>query len=191
MLEGLFDWFQSFGMAFTVLGLSFIFMLDSTVIPTPPEFFAVLAFLIRPSPEWAGILLVAICLSELAGNSIMYSLVKWKRLPGFVERAIKKWIGFLVLKDERIILLNRVAPVMPFTGAFIATCNWNYKKSMLYLAIGCLLKYSALFALVALFDYQFDRDTAQVVSIMAVIMVVALSMLASYIYRKRHGPAGD
>jgi hypothetical protein len=186
MLEGLFDWFQGLGLAFTILGLSIIFMLDSTIIPTPPEFFAVLAFLIRPSLEWALILLVAICIAEIIGNSIMYKLVKWKKLPGFIERAIKKWTSLLFFRDERIILLNRVAPVMPFTGAFIATCNWDYRKSMAYLAVGCWLKYAGLFALVGLFDYTFDRTVAQVVSIVAVFVVVGLSLLASHFYRKSH-----
>src|SRR5207249_9507820 len=37
---------------------------------------------------------------------------------------------FLGVPDERAILLNRIAPVVPFVGAFIATLRWNYRRSM-------------------------------------------------------------
>ncbi len=185
MLEELFDWFQGFGPVVTLLGLFIILVIDAIIFPALPELFAVLAFLMDPTPEWGIILLVTVCIAEIIGNTLLCSLVKWKRLPDFVEKVIKRWTGFIIFSDERIILLNRVAPVLPFTGAFIATCNWSYGKSMLYLAIGGLLKYSALFALVAMFDYRFDRETATMFSIAAVIAVVALSLAASYVMRKR------
>jgi hypothetical protein len=185
MLEGLFDWFQGFGLAFTLLGLFVILVIDAIIFPALPELFAVLAFLIDPSLEWGIILLITVCIAEIVGNTLLYSLVKWKKLPDFIEKIITKWTGFIIFSDERIILLNRVAPVLPFTGAFIATCKWNYRKSMLYLAIGGLLKYSALFAMVALFDYRFDRETAQIFSLAAVVIVICLSLVASYIIKKR------
>jgi membrane protein DedA with SNARE-associated domain len=137
------------------------------------------------SLEWGIILLITVCIAEITGNTILYSLVKWKKLPDFVEKAIKKWTGFIIFSDERIILLNRIAPILPFTGAFIATCKWNYKKSMLYLAIGGLLKYSALLAMVAFFKYSFDSQTAQLVSLAAVVIVICLSLVASYIIKNR------
>lgn len=187
MLEGLFDWFQGFGLTFTLLGLFVILVIDAMIFPALPELFAVLAFLMDPSLEWGLILLLTVCIAEITGNTMLYSLVKWKKLPDFIEKAIKKWTGFIIFNDERIILLNRVAPVLPFTGAFIATCKWNYRKSMFYLAIGGLLKYSALFAMVALFDYRFEPETAQIFSLAAVAAVICLSLLASLIIKKRNG----
>ncbi|MDO9537247.1 MAG: hypothetical protein Q7J68_02890 [Thermoplasmata archaeon] len=189
MLEELFDWFQGFGPVFTLLGLFLILVIDSTIFPALPELFAVLAFLIDPTWEWGAVLLVTACLAEVTGNSFLYFLVKWKKLPDFLEKAIKKWTGFIIFSDERIILLNRIAPVLPFMGAFIATCKWNYKKSMAYLVIGGVLKYSALFLMVGIFDYQFDRNTAQIFSLAAVFIVIALSLLASYILRRRKNAA--
>lgn len=185
MLEGLFDWFLGFGLAFTLLGLFVILVIDAIIFPALPELFAVLAFLIDPSLEWGIVLLITVCIAEITGNTILYSLVKWKKLPNFVEKAIKKWTGFIIFNDERIILLNRVAPVLPFTGAFIATCKWDYKKSMLYLAIGGLLKYSALFAMVAFFDYRFESEDAQIFSLAAVVIVICLSLAVSFIIKKR------
>ncbi len=185
MLEGLFDWFQGFGPGFALLGLFVIMVVDAMIFPALPELFAVLAFLIDPTPEWAAVLLATVCLAEVVGNSLLYAFVRWKKLPEFLERAMKKWTGFIIFSDERIILLNRLAPVMPFTGAFIATCNWNYRKSMLFLAVGGLMKYGALFGLVGLFDYQFDREETQLFSLLAVVIVICLSLAASYALKKR------
>ncbi|MFO7618424.1 MAG: hypothetical protein R6W91_02030 [Thermoplasmata archaeon] len=186
MLEGLFEWFQAQGVIFTLLGMFLIVLMDSTVFPVLPELFAVLVFTADPSLGLGLMMMAAICVAEITGNTLLYSLVKWKRLPDIIEKAMKRWTGFLIVSDERIILVNRFAPIVPYSGAFIATCGWNYRKSMLYLAAGCLAKYSALFALVGFFNYQFDRGTAQMVSIAAVITVIALSLLASHIYRKRN-----
>ncbi len=186
MFEWLFEWFQSFGLGFALLGLFVIFVIDSTIFPALPELFAVLAFLMDPSLEWGVALLVTACLAEIVGNSLLYFLVRRRKLPDFITRAMKRWIRFIFLRDERIILLNRIAPVMPFTGAFMAACKWNYRKSMLYLAAGGVAKYSALFLLIGLFDYSFEREQAQMFSIAAVLAVICVSLLASYIYRKRH-----
>jgi hypothetical protein len=185
MLEGLFDWFQGFGLAFTLLGLFVILVIDAIIFPALPELFAVLAFLVDPSLEWGIILLITVCIAEITGNTLLYSLVKWKKLPDFAEKAIKKWTGFIIFSDERIILLNRIAPVLPFTGAFIATCKWDYRKSMLYLAIGGLLKYSALFGMVAFFDYRFNSEDAQMFSLAAVAAVICVSLAVSFVLKKR------
>ncbi len=186
MLEGLFDWFRGFGLGFTLLGLFLILVIDATVFPALPELFAVLAFLMDPTWEWGAAILMTACLAEIVGNSLLYGLVKWKKLPGAIERIMSKWTEFILLGDERIILLNRIAPVMPFTGAFMAVCRWDYKKCMIYLVIGGLVKYSALLALVGFFNYQFDPDTAQMFSIVMVLAVVCVSIAASYFYRKGH-----
>lgn len=185
----MFELFQAQGLMFTLLGIFIIVIVDSTLFPVLPELFAVLVFTNDPSPELAVMMLAAICLGELAGNTLLYSLVKWKRLPAIVEKAIRKWTDFLIFSDERIILMNRFAPVVPYTGAFIATCKWNYRKAMLYLVTGCVIKYSALFALVGLFNYQFDPATAQMFSLIAVVTVICLSLAASVVYRKKHARA--
>jgi len=185
MLEGLFEWFRGFGPVFALLGLFIIFLIDSTVFPALPELFAVLAFMMDPTPEWGIALLAAACLAELCGNSLLYFLVRGRNLPGFIKRAMRRWTQFIFLKDERIILLNRIAPVMPFTGAFMAVCKWSYGRSMLYLAAGGLAKYSALFLLVGALDYRFEREAAQTFSLAAVAIVICISLLASYAYRKK------
>ena len=185
MFEDLFGWFQSYGLFYALLGLFIIQVIDATIFPALPELFFTLAFMMDPTWEWGILVLTTTVLAEITGNSLLYALVKRKSLPEFIQKAMKRWTEFIFVKDERIILINRVAPVVPFLGAFIATCKWNYKKSMLYLVMGGLAKYGALLVLIGLLNYQFDPDTAQFYSILAIIIIIGLSFVSSYIYRKK------
>lgn len=185
MFEDLFGWFQSYGLFYALLGLFIIQVIDATIFPALPELFATLTFLMDPTLTWGILVLATSCLAEITGNSLLYALVKRKSLPGFIQKAMKRWTEFIFVKDERIILINRIAPVVPFMGAFIATCEWDYRKSMLYLIIGGLAKYGALLALVGFFNYRFDPDTARTFSILAIIAIIGLSFVSSYVYRKR------
>ena len=185
MFEDLFGWFQSYGLIYALLGLFLIQVIDATIFPALPELFFTLAFMMDPTFEWGILVLITTVLAEVTGNSLLYALVKRKSLPEFIQKVMKKWTDFCFVKDERIILINRIAPVVPFLGAFIATCKWDYKKSMLYLVIGGLAKYGALLALISFFSYQFDPDTAQFFSILAIVIIIIISFISSYIYKKK------
>ncbi len=187
MFEGLFDWFVNHGMYYALIAIFIILVIDSVIFPTLPEVFATLAFLLDPTLIWGIILLITAVAAEFTGNSLLYGLVKKAKLPDFIKKAMKKWTDFIFLKDERIILINRVAPIVPFTGAFIAVCEWNYWKSMSYLIIGGLAKYGALFALIGFLNIQFEQETAQKFTILSLFIVIGLSFLSSYIYQKRIG----
>ena len=185
MFDSIYDWFLTYGTVYALLGLFLILLIDATIFPALPELFAVLAFMLQPTLWWGVAILIIAVSAEVCGNSLLYLLVKRKRLPSKIRKVMKKWVRFLVLRDERILLVNRVAPVLPFTGAFIATCKWNYARSISYIAIGGLAKYSFLLLLVGMLSMSFDRDVAQVVALVAIIIVIALSLLASTVYRKR------
>lgn len=185
MFEDMFSWFQSYGLFYALLGLFLIQVIDATIFPALPELFFTLAFMRDPTWEWGLLILGTTILAEITGNSMFYALVKRKSLPDFIQKAMKKWTEFIFVKDERIILINRIAPVVPFLGAFIATCKWDYKKSMLYLVIGGLAKYGALLFLLVFFSITFDADYAQKMSILAIIIIICLSFVSSYIYRKK------
>jgi membrane protein YqaA with SNARE-associated domain len=185
MLEGLHDWFLINGTFYALIGLFLILVIDSMIFPTLPEVFAVAAFFLDPTLEWGLIILLTACCAEVTGNSLLYALVRKKKLPNFIQKAMKKWVGFLFLRDERILLLNRVAPVVPFTGAFIATCEWSYKLSMAYLVVGGAAKYGLLLALVGLLNVTFDPDTAQLFTLFALAFIISFSFAASYFFRKR------
>jgi hypothetical protein len=178
------DFFSSFGLLGMVLTLYILSILDSVALPTLPDIFAIFIFLGDVSWDWGLIVLAVAILGDITGDSLLYVFVKKVKVPGKVEKFSKKYVEFLVVSDERLILLNRIAPVMPFTGAFIAMLEWNYRKSMFYIFIGGIAKYGGLFILVGMFNVMWTEGTAQFVSIIMVLATVAISLAASYLYRK-------
>jgi CHASE1-domain containing sensor protein len=95
------------------------------------------------------------------------------------------WTRFLVFPDERIILLNRIAPVVPFVGAFIAVLRWNFPKSLAYILIGAAAKYSLLLVLVGSLRVVYNRQTATLLTLSAVLVLVLASMVSAYLFRRR------
>lgn len=179
------DFFSSWGWLGMILALYCLSILDSVAIPTLPDIFAILIFLSDVSWEWGLIVLVTALAGDVTGDSILYFMVKKAKLPGFIERASKKYVEFFIVSDERLILINRFAPVMPFCGAFIAILNWDYWKSMYYILAGGIVRYGGIFLLVGLFNVAWDEDTAQLTSIILVIATVGISLAASYWYKRR------
>jgi len=102
-----------------------------------------------------------------------------------MERAMKKWTSFLLVRDERVILMNRAVPVIPMVGAFIATLEWDYRRSMAYVAAGGLAKYAVLLYVVFAIGLAYDVATARWITLALVVIVVALSFLASWVRRRR------
>jgi len=128
------DWIRD---AFAFLGpggilaaMFLIFLVDAAIFPALPEVFIVLFYqqLVDlwswSSAAAAGSLLVLALAGDLCGNAGMYGIMKWfharGKVPKVLERAMKKWTSFLAVRDERIILVNRIAPAVPFTPALFA-----------------------------------------------------------------------
>lgn len=190
-LAGLFEFLGPMG---TLVALFLVFVIDAAVIPALPELAVVLSFLFRgPGVDpfgWALLLLFMAVGGELVGNTLMYLwvrklVVERGRLPKVLERAMRGWTHLLIVPDERIILVNRIAPVVPFVGAFIAILRWSYPKSAAFIAIGAAVKYSLLLVLVGYLGLLYDPNTATVITIAAVIVLVAVSVAASSLYRRR------
>jgi CHASE1-domain containing sensor protein len=96
-----------------------------------------------------------------------------------------RWTRFLVFPDERIILLNRIAPVVPFVGAFIAVLRWSFPKSIAYILIGAAAKYSLLLILVGSLRVAYSRQMATLLTVSAVLVLVLASMVSAYLLRRR------
>jgi len=172
-----------------------IFVVDASVIFTLPEVFVVLFFSFHDdyglSPLVWGVALLAMAVAgEATGNTLLYwfvrrLLVRTGKMPRRIEVLMRRWMNFLILHDERIILLNRVIPVVPFVGAFMAALKWNYPRSLAYIVIGGSAKYSALLLLVGAVGVAYDPEIAGWVTLILVFGIVALSAAGSYLYRKR------
>lgn len=183
--EALIELFSSLGFFGGLTAIFLIFYFDAMIIPLLPELFAVLIFQANPVWEWGILILVVAEVGEVLGNSTLYYAAKNIGLPGFMKRAMNKYVKFLVLKDERLILSNRIAPTVPFVGAFIAACEWDFKKSITYVAVGGLVKYSFLLSIVAAFNVAYPRDMAQNMTLIMIIVFIVVSGVLALIKSRR------
>ena len=187
----MYDLFGDNGDLGVLLCIFLIFLLDALLVPTLPELFFILGFMAgaehnTPIVFGCELLLVAI-LAELVGILSLYYVVKHIRIPKKIEKLVDTYTKFLVMGDERLLLLNRIAPMIPFAGAFIAIAKWDLKKSMFYIVLGCVLKYGIIMLLSNMFLDFFNSDQAQLFMIIMIVVVIAVSMIMSFVIKKRHG----
>ncbi len=178
--------FRDLGPAGLLVALFVIFYLDSMVIPLLPELFAVIIFqALGPSVAW-GILILALAeVAEVLGNTTTYVIARTVRVPRKVQAAMQRWTGVLVAKRETLILTNRIAPAVPFVGFFIAVCGWSYRRSMAYVVLGGLAKYTFLLALVGGLNYAYDPGLAANLTLVLVVAFVAVSLAITFWRRRR------
>lgn len=177
------------------LAIFFIFLLDALLIPALPELFFIIAYMGGKSYgaglEYGVALILMAALAELVGIFTLYFVVKRIRIPKKIEKLVNKYTKFLILGDERLLLLNRIAPVIPFAGAFIAISGWDPKKSAAYIVLGCVIKFGVILLLAkALYDF-FDSSQAEMFSIIMIFAVIGISTASSVLYKRRHNLDGE
>ena len=186
------DWlygvFGPYGYIGILVFIFLLFYIDSLIFPTLPEVFFILSFMYDPTPYWGMILLLVGAVAEFAGVTSLYLMVERIRVPERIRSVADKYSKFLILNDERMILVNRVAPVMPFTGAFISLIeSWEIKRAWFYLILGYVLKYGAILLFANFFFAFFSGPQAEVLSIVMIIIVMAVSLFMAYRKKKREG----
>ena len=183
------DLFGPYGMAGVVAMVFIAFLLDATFVPALPEIFIIIGFAYEPTPGFAVVLLCTAIAAEILGNLFLYFLVEKVGLPRRVKKIMNKYVGILLFTDERMLLLNRIAPMIPYSGAFISVVeNWKLGRSLMYIVLGCILKYGLILSMSTVFYAYFTSSVAQWVMIAFILIILALSFIASYIRRKRTFP---
>jgi membrane protein YqaA with SNARE-associated domain len=180
----IYDFFSVMGTPGLLFCIFLLFYLDAIVIPTLPELFTVIIFMANPEPWFAVLILITIACAEFLGLTTLYLIVKGVRIPHKIEEAVKKYRDFLLVRDERMIIINRFAPVLPFMGAFVAICGWSYKRSVLYTLGSGVIKYGAILALSNIFFVYFSEGTAGTVTIAMVLIILVVSLVVS-LHRRR------
>lgn len=184
--EDIISFFSSLGDLGMLLALTVIILIDGTGFPTLPEVWMVFIFGAHSDSFTWGVLVVLVAsLASLGGNFTLYTLVKLAKPPRWIKRAMTKYTDFLIVSDERLLLLNRLAPVVPYTGAFMAVCNWNIKKCALYLITGAFAKSSAVVILCWLSYDNVRQELAPWIALIAVVIVMVVSIIVSVIYKRR------
>jgi hypothetical protein len=173
-----------------MLGVFLIFYVDSMWITLLPEVL-ILFFFAIPHPDvplftWAVLLLIMANLGDVCGNYTVYLLFKkWNWFHQKVSGKLRKYVGFLILKDEKLILLNRVAPALPMCGVFMAALKWDVKKSLFYIYLGGLIKYSVILFIFGFLDWLYDADTAFWITLSSVIVFLVISFFLGRREQKR------
>ncbi len=170
-----------------ILCIFLIFILDALLFPTLPELFFAIGCMYKPTMLYGLELLITAMIAEIIGIMMLYLVVSRVKIPERVEKIANKYTGFLILGDERLLLLNRVAPMIPFAGAFIAIMKWDLKKSLAYIILGCLLKYGLIMMMSNVFFNYFNSDMATTITLIFVIAVIIISFLISVIFKRREG----
>lgn len=184
----IYNLFGDYGDIGVMIGVFLIFLIDALIFPALPEVFFILGFDYKPTLEYgAGLILMAV-LAELIGIFLLYYIVKHIRIPARISKIVERYTDFLFVSDEKIFLVNRIAPMIPFAGAFIALIDkWDPRKCAVYIVIGCVLKYGIILLATNFFYDYFGGDMALKVTILFVIIVIGISMATSYIKKKKAG----
>jgi membrane protein YqaA with SNARE-associated domain len=128
---------------------------------------------------------VVASLASILGNFTLYGLVKVAKLPGWIQRAMRKYTNWLILKDERLLILNRFAPLIPYTGAFMAVCGWNLRRCATYLLVSAVAKFSLYVVIFWLSFESLKDEVAPWVSLGVVAVVVTASIISSLVYKRK------
>ena len=180
------DVFGPFGEPGVVLMVFIAFLLDAMLIPFLPEIFIILGFSYNPEPYFAVILVTVSILVEVIGNCILYLVVKKIRVPKRIRSIANKYVGILLVSDERMLLVNRIAPLIPHSGAFIAMVDgWKLPRALFYISLGCVLKYGLILSMSSIFYAYFSSNMASIMMIVFVVVILAISLALSYVRQKR------
>ena len=184
--EDIINMFASLGDLGMLLAMTVIIWIDGTAFPTLPEVWMIFLFGAHPdSFAWGAILVIVASAASLLGNFTLYALVRVAKLPKWVQKKMKQYTDFLIVKDEKLLLLNRLAPIVPYTGAFIAVCNWNVRKCAVYIFASAIVKFSIIILISWASFESVKEEIAPFVSLAVVIVLLVSSIIASIVYKKR------
>ncbi len=195
--QDILDLFADLGDIGMILAITLIIWLDGTAFPTVPEIWLVMIFGARAdtfaggSFLWGSTLVIVATFAGLAGNLTLYTLVKVAKLPNWIQKKMRQYTQFLIVKDERLLILNRFAPIVPYTGAFVAVCGWDLRKSVFYLFASGLAKSAAIVAIAWLSFDNLREEIAFWVAISVVAVLVTASIISSLIYRRSARSRGE
>lgn len=187
--EWMLEVFGPHGAVGIIVFVALIFFIDALIFPTLPELFFIIGFMYMPESITFGLsLLIAASIGEILGISLLYGIVDRVRIPERIKKIADKYVHFLMVSDEKIFLVNRFAPMIPFAGAFISIIDdWKYTKSMGYIVLGCYLKYGLILLFSGFFYTFFSSDTAQTFTIVMIVAVIIISFVLSFYKKKKTG----
>lgn len=169
-----------------LLVIFLVFCVDAILFPTFPEIFFIVGFMYNPDPIWGLVILIIASVAEAIGLSTLYYIVENVGVPKKIKNMATKYADFLIVNDERMLLVNRVAPILLFAGAFVSLIpSWTLKRALFYNFIGCYLKYGIIVIFANFFYVYFNSSCAQLYTIVFVLVAMILSVVASSIKKRK------
>ncbi|HVL48788.1 MAG TPA: hypothetical protein VM889_09550 [Candidatus Thermoplasmatota archaeon] len=179
------EWILAFIDAHPILVLVAAFTLDSLGIPSVPEIATLIVFGANPTIVWALQILAIVVAVEVFAGWVLYALVKRFGVPPWLSKIMVKYSSSLMLADERLLLLNRIFPVLPFGGAFIHVAGWNVRRAFAFVAAGSAMKYALLLAFSGVAFVYLESDFARGVSLGGLVLFLVGSWFVASRRRKR------
>lgn len=150
--------------------------LDAFLIPTLPELFFMTILSYNPyNASWILLILCVAIVAEAAGVFTLWFFTNRFTIPNWIKKAVGTYVDYMIVPNEKMVLVNRFAPMLPFTGAFAAIMEWDIKKVLIYNAIGCVIKYGFL-AVVGGSLYAIMGADAGLATIMVTIVVMIIGI---------------
>jgi len=178
--------FGPYGAAGIMLFIFLLFLIDALLFPTLPELFFVIGFMYDPTLSFGLLLLGAAVLGEAIGISSLYYVVERIKVPQRVKNVADKYVNFLIVKDERMLLVNRIAPMIPFAGAFISIVgSWKFSRALFYISLGCVLKYSIIMLMSGFFFAYFSSSAAQTYTLIFTFGIIIISFIFAFAKKRR------
>jgi pilus assembly protein TadC len=78
-----------------------------------------------------------------------------------------------------------VVPALPMCGVFMAACEWDIKKSLIYIYLGGLIKYSIILIIFGFLDWLYNPDIAFWITLISVIVFLIPSFFLGRRKQKR------
>jgi hypothetical protein len=180
--------FGPYGAIGILIFIMLIFLIDALIFPTLPELFFVIGFMYDPSLEFGCLLLTAAVIGEIIGICSLYYVVEKVKVPQRIRNIAGRYVNFLVVNDERLLLVNRMAPMIPFAGAFISIIDsWRLNRALFYVVIGCILKYGIIMLMSNFFFNYFSSGAAQTYTIIFIFLVIIISFMLAFARKRRAG----
>lgn len=168
-----------------VIVLFIVMFLDAILIPTVPELFFITILSYEPGNiEWVLVLLGVSIVAEASGVFLLWYATKHFKIPSWIKKGASTYVDYMIIPNEKMVFVNRFAPMLPFTGAFSAIMDWDIRKVLAYNAAGCVIKYG-FFAFLGGSMYAIFGDNATLYTILFTLMVMAAGVSCGLYRRKK------
>lgn len=180
--------FEAIGAIGLILAFAVISFLDGFAIPTLPEAWLIFIALSNtgvPVLIWALSLILIGTASAVTAQILLYSTIKKVGLPKRLKGWMNRYAKFLIVSDEKLAFMNWLVPVVPFTGAFVAVCNWRAKRAFLLSTAGGLTKMAIIVGIAVTFPLLMNAEMVGDASIILIIAVLLASLSVTYWKRRK------